>query len=168
MPSRPWPRRATAIGVLAVSAAISLGGCGDGGDHDTAAPASTAAREAATVAVVHRTPSCGCCKSYEEYLRKHGYEVESVVAENLDPVKAEYGIPDDAESCHTSIIGGYAVEGHVPVEAIDALLAERSDVEAIAVPGMPANSPGMGEPNGEPLEVVAVGTDGQLRPFMTL
>lgn len=166
IPSRPSPR-AAAIGALALSGAIALAGCGDGGDHEAAAPASTAA-QAATVAIVHRTPSCGCCKSYEDYLRKHGYEVESVVAEDLDPVKAEYGIPDDTESCHTSIIGGYAVEGHVPVEAIEALLAERPDVEAIAVPGMPTNSPGMGEPNGEPLEVVAVGTDGQLRPFMTL
>ena len=98
MPSRPWPRRATAIGVLAVSAAISLGGCGDGGDHDTAAPASTAAREAATVAVVHRTPSCGCCKSYEEYLRKHGYEADPERVERvLDLAKRSTRVLSDAE-----------------------------------------------------------------------
>lgn len=172
-------------GTLVASLTIALCGCSDGHDDSERAadePAestvetTTSTTEgtsppvppAARVLVVHRTPTCGCCKDYEEYLREHGYRVESVVSDDLAPVRAEHGIPEDAASCHTTIVGGYAVEGHVPVEAIDALLAEQPDVQAIALPGMPANSPGMGEPNGEPLEVVAIDDADRIQPFMTL
>lgn len=161
-------RLAAVAGALALSSALALGGCSSGDATHEAGPDHATLQQGTTVAVVHPTPSCGCCKNYEAYLRRHGYEVQSVVAEDLDPIRADYGIPRSAESCHTSIIDGYAVEGHVPVEAIDSLLASRPDISGIAVPGMPENSPGMGEPNGQPLEVVAVGSDGQLRPFMTL
>lgn len=114
--------------------------------------------------VVYRSPTCGCCKSYEEYLRRHGFRVTSEVTEDMDPVKSTHGIPVAAQSCHTTVIGDYAIEGHVPVEAIEKLFGERPDVDGIAVPGMPTNSPGMGEPNGEPLEVLSI-DDGQVAPF---
>ncbi|MCL4292376.1 MAG: hypothetical protein KJ056_05030 [Acidimicrobiia bacterium] len=116
---------------------------------------------------MHRTATCGCCKSYEEYLRRHGFDVESEVTADVAPVRAHLGVPDGAQSCHTAVIGGYAVEGHVPVEAIERLLREEPAVDAIAVPGMPTNSPGMGEPDGRPLEVVAV-RGGRIVPFVTL
>lgn len=188
-PRRTGTRPIAIAGTLVAALTIALGGCSSGTDesgHDdserateeptdaTEGPSDTTADTrqpdptTARVSVVHRTPTCGCCKDYEEYLREHGYRVESVVSDDLAPVRAEHGIPEGAASCHTTIVGGYAVEGHVPVEAIEALLAEQPDVQAIALPGMPANSPGMGEPNGEPLEVVAIDVAGRIQPFMTL
>ena len=118
-------------------------------------------------AVVYRSPTCGCCKSYEDYLRRHGYTVESRVTDDVDEVKSERGIPEGASSCHTTLLDGYAIEGHVPMEAITKLLEERPAVDAIAVPGMPSNSPGMGEPDGRPLQVVSV-TDGAAERFLTV
>ena len=112
-------------------------------------------------AVVYRSPTCGCCKSYEEYLRRHGSRVTSEVTEDMEAVRSQHRIPVDAQSCHTTVIGDYAIEGHVPVEAIEKLLAERPDIDGIAVPGMPTNAPGMGEPNGEPIEVLSL-DDGQV------
>lgn len=168
-------------GAIAACVTIALSGCAGGHDDSERATEQTGGRTAeqpvdepsrdqgaAKVSVVHRTPTCGCCKDYEAYLRKHGYSVESVVADDLAPIRAEHGIPESAASCHTMVIDRYAVEGHVPVEAIEALLAERPGIEAIALPGMPPNSPGMGPPNGEPLEIVSIDDAGRLQPFMTL
>lgn len=160
--------RLALLAALAATSAIPLGGCADRDDQSAPRAPATAVTDAGSGArsvVVHRSPTCGCCKSYEEYLRKHGYQVESVVTEDLEPIKAEHGIPEDASSCHTTIIEGYAVEGHVPTEAIEKLLTERPDIKAIALPGMPSNSPGMGDPNGQPLKVVAIDKTGQTRPF---
>ena len=75
--------------------------------------------------------------------------------DDLDPIRAEHGVPEEGVGCHTSVIDEYVVEGHVPVEAIDRLLSERPALDGISVVGMPANSPGMGEPNGEPLDVLS-------------
>ena len=117
--------------------------------------------------VVYRTPTCGCCKSYEAYLRKHGFDVQSEVRNDLAPIRSQNGVPSEAASCHTTLLDGYAVEGHVPVEAIDKLLAEKPTVDGIGIPGMPTNAPGMGEPDGRPLEVISFNDDG-VAPFVTL
>ncbi len=119
------------------------------------------------MSVVHRTPTCGCCKDYEAYLRRHGYSVESVVADDLAPVRAEHGIPETAASCHTTVIGGYAVEGHVPVAEVERMLAERPAIAGIAVPGMPIGSPGM-EVEGsapQPYEVIAFTAAGEMAVY---
>ena len=117
--------------------------------------------------VVYRTPTCGCCKSYEDYLRRHGYTIESKELDNLEPIRTAQGIPDNAASCHTVVVDDYAAAGHVPVEAIAKLLTEKPDADGIALPGMPANSPGMGEPNGVPLQIVLV-NDGRTEPFVAI
>lgn len=100
-------------------------------------------------------------------LRKHGYTVQSEVRDDLQPVRAEHKVPDDAASCHTVLIDGYAVEGHVPIEAIDMLLGERPTIDGIGIPGMPTNAPGMGRPSGWPIEVLSF-SDGNVQPFATL
>lgn len=147
---------------LISAAVVAAAGCG--GPETTGPPTTNPSSSDAVTAVVYRSPTCGCCKSYEEYLRRHGFSVRSEETDEMDAVKSEQGIPQDAEGCHTTVIGDYVVEGHVPVEAIEKLLDERPDIDGIAVPGMPANSPGMGEPNGEPLEVLSV-NDGQTAAF---
>lgn len=103
----------------------------------------------------YRNPNCGCCGAHAEYLRDNGFDVNVIAAENLGEVKAEHGVPDALAACHTAIIDGYVVEGHVPVESIERMLEEQPAITGIAVPGMPTGSPGMGMERGlqEPLQV---------------
>ena len=97
---------------------------------------------AATIEVV-KSPYCGCCTSWVDYLRRAGFEVRVVEAEDVTPTARRLGVPDDLRSCHTATIEGYAIEGHVPAEDIRRLLAERPAAAGLAVPGMPIGSPGM-------------------------
>jgi len=97
---------------------------------------------------VYKTPSCGCCVKWVEYLRKEGFEVKAVNRDDLAPIKQRAGVPPAMSSCHTALVDGYVVEGHVPAQAIRKLLQERPNTLGLAVPGMPANSPGMGEMDG--------------------
>lgn len=101
------------------------------------------------------------------HLRSNGANVEVSDDPDRAAYRASLGIPDDAASCHTAIVDGYAIEGHVPATAIHRLLAERADVVGVALPGMPADSPGMGgdEPTWALQPVVAVGRDGTLTAF---
>ncbi|QYX55301.1 CopG family transcriptional regulator [Roseovarius sp. SCSIO 43702] len=107
--------------------------------------------------VVTKTPSCGCCTAWAEIARAEGFAVE--IVENADYVgtKRAHGVPDDLWSCHSTRVGGYVVEGHVPIEAVRRLLAERPDVAGIAVPGMPAGSPGMGDDPTARFDVLSFG-----------
>lgn len=95
-------------------------------------------------AVVHKTPTCGCCSNYVAYLKRKGFEVEVQNHDDLASIKEQYGVPGSVESCHTVVIGDYVVEGHVPVENIMSMLDEKPDIAGLALPGMPAGSPGMG------------------------
>lgn len=114
-----------------------------------------------------RDPGCGCCLSWVDYLRSNGATVD--VTE--DPDRANYrqsvGIPDKAASCHTAIVDDYAIEGHVPAEAIVKLLATRPDAAGLALPGMPGDSPGMGgdDTSWANQKVVLVNRDGSLDAF---
>jgi hypothetical protein len=124
---------------------------------------------ASPVAVVHKNASCGCCSGHEEHLRAHGYAVEEVVYHDgmeLRAMKADLGVPDDAQSCHTTIVGGYVVEGHVPAPVIDELLAERPAIDGIALPGMPGGAPGMPGNQVAPFEIMAL-SGGEASPHTT-
>lgn len=98
---------------------------------------------AATTIEVVKSPYCGCCNHWIEYLRAEGFEVRVVETEDVTPTARRLGVPDDLRSCHSASVDGYAVEGHVPAADIRRLLAERPDAAGIAVPGMPISSPGM-------------------------
>lgn len=84
-----------------------------------------------------------------EYLRKEGFEVNAINRSDLTPIKQRAGVKPDMASCHTAMVDGYVIEGHVPASAIRRLLQERPDTLGLAVPGMPNNSPGMGKMNGK-------------------
>jgi hypothetical protein len=88
-------------------------------------------------------------------MRSHGYTVQSVVSDDLAALKEQMGVPRAAASCHTAVIDGYVVEGHVPVDAVEDLLEQRPSVDGIALPGMPTGSPGMGGTQGAPFAVVS-------------
>lgn len=120
----------------------------------------------ARVATVYKSPLCGCCVSYISYLRDAGYQVEVVESLNTGPVKDRFGIAREMESCHTSVFGHYFVEGHVPFEVVDKLLAEQPDIRGIALPDMPAGSPGMPGTKKEPWAIYALEKDGSTSLYM--
>jgi hypothetical protein len=107
-------------------------------------------------AKVYKTPYCSCCDLHIGYLKGYGIQIEVVEMEDISGVKKDLGIPDELLSCHTTLIGGYFVEGHVPVEAISKLIKEEPDVRGISLPGMPSGSPGMPGTKEEPFVIYAV------------
>ncbi len=115
---------------------------------------------AAELATVYRSPSCGCCEEWIAYLKSKGFDATVISTDDLGAVKAKMHVPVDMQACHTAVIGGYVIEGHVPVEAIAKLLAEKPHVMGIAVPGMPGGSPGMSGP-AESFTVYAFGPAGE-------
>ena len=123
--------------------------------------------ERGAAVTLYRQEGCSCCATYADYLRENGFTVDMNAVDDLEPVRDRHGIPEAGVGCHTSVVDGYVVEGHVPVEAIDRLLSERPAVDGISVVGMPTNSPGMGEPNGEPLEILSF-RDGQVADYMSV
>lgn len=92
---------------------------------------------------VYKSPTCGCCTAWGEHLEENGFRVEMVETTELARVKAEHGVPPGLGACHTAVVDGYVVEGHVPADVIERFLAEGSDAAGLAVPGMPIGSPGM-------------------------
>ena len=111
---------------------------------------------------VTKDPSCGCCEKWVTHLREAGFTV-TVTEGPVNPVKARLGVPRDLASCHTALVGGYVVEGHVPAGAVKRLLAEKPKGTGLAVPGMPVGSPGMEVEGMEPdtYEVTLSGNDGR-------
>ncbi|MFH1650059.1 MAG: DUF411 domain-containing protein [Candidatus Woesearchaeota archaeon] len=105
---------------------------------------------------VYKSPSCGCCVGYVAELEKQGFEVKVVPTENMAPIKEKYSIPSAMESCHTSIVGGYVVEGHVPIDVVNKLLDEQPAIEGIALPRMPVGTPGMPGRKTEPWHIYSL------------
>ena len=118
------------------------------------------ARAGRTQATVHKNPWCGCCTAWVEHLEANGFDVTVEETDDLAPVKARLGVPGHLESCHTALIEGYTIEGHVPALAIHQLLAAAPALTGLAVPGMPMGSPGMEGATSEAYDVIAFGPDG--------
>ncbi len=93
--------------------------------------------------VVNRSPTCSCCGKWVEHLKQNNFNVKDVVSDDVQAIKNKYGITKELASCHTAIVNGYAIEGHVPADDIKTLLKKKSDVVGITVPGMPSGTPGM-------------------------
>lgn len=100
-----------------------------------------------------------------DHLRANGFRVKTVAVEDTAATRKRLGIPEQLGGCHTAEIGGYAVEGHVPAREIKRLLAEKPQAAGLAVPGMPAGSPGMESPNPRPYAVLLVEKNGGHRVF---
>jgi hypothetical protein len=123
------------------------------------------AAHAATM-TVYKSPSCGCCGKWVEHVEKHGFTVKTVPTEAMMALKKRLGVPDAAISCHTTKVGGYIIEGHVPAADIKRLLAQKPKARGLAVAGMPMGSPGM-EQGGhrQPYSTLLIGLDGKTRVF---
>jgi hypothetical protein len=110
------------------------------------------------------SPACDCCKDYIAYLKDRDLAVKEKETYLVDDVRADMGVPQSMASCHTIKIGGYFVEGHVPLVAIDKLIEERPDVDGIALPDMPEGSPGMDENKTEPFIIYSI-SNGEIDEF---
>ena len=129
---------------ICLAVAVSIGGA--------------ASAEELIQATLHKMPYCTCCEGHAEHLRQHGFDVEVKVTENLTPLRRAEGVPEALEGCHTILVGGYVVEGHVSAESIKRLLTERPEgVKGLAMPGMPTGVPGMPGEHEGPIDVYAFG-----------
>ena len=131
-----------------------------------ASAAALGQRAQPTVIEVYKTPTCGCCSLWVEHLKANGFTTRVTDMNDLSPVKARHGVPGQLQSCHTAVVDGYVIEGHVPAADIQRMLKTRPAVTGLAVPGMPAGSPGM-EAGGriDPYNVVSFQKDGRTAVF---
>ena len=116
---------------------------------------------AAPVINVYKSEFCGCCEEWVKHLKANGFTVRTNNVANPSDYREKAGIPNQLGSCHTGMVGGYAVEGHVPASEIKRLLKERPAARGLAVPGMPMGSPGMEGPRKDPFDVLLVQTNGR-------
>jgi hypothetical protein len=116
---------------------------------------------------VYKTPTCGCCGLWAEHLEVNGFTVRTTNLEDLADLKTKHKIPQKARSCHTAVVNGYVIEGHVPAADVQRLLKERPAILGLAVPGMPIGSPGMEVPGqkAQPFDVLAFDKTGRTRVF---
>ncbi len=143
-------RRAVLAGALPLAAALVL-------------PNYAKAAETLPRMTVTRDPACGCCGGWIAHVKAAGFSVDEIQSADVAPLKTKLGVPVELSSCHTAEIGGYAIEGHVPADAIKRLLAEKPQAKGLAVGGMPTGSPGMEVPGTPPetYDVVLFSADGQ-------
>ena len=157
------------VGALATGTAwIAFADRGGPRPEPSGDPANAPARLAAQRPAVEvwKTPTCGCCQGWVDYLEAEGFEVVAHDVDDIDPIRTELGLTDARlNSCHTASIGGYVVEGHVPVSDIERLLAERPDIVGVAAPGMPMMSPGMGSIEPKDYDVVSFAENGDVAVF---
>ncbi|HSD54189.1 MAG TPA: DUF411 domain-containing protein [Burkholderiales bacterium] len=130
-----------------------------------AAVAGRAAAAAPLEMVVYKSPTCGCCTDWVKHMRAHGFEVKTVEVADLEPVRRRFGVPDRLAACHTAVVGGYVVEGHVPASAVRRLLAEKPHAVGLSVPGMPSGSPGMEGTRSETFSTLVFDERGTAKVF---
>jgi len=146
--ANPISRRQFLIRGTALAAAASV-------------PGLLPAQTANPAMVVYKDPSCGCCKLWVDHVKAAGFAVSVRDSSDVVSVKKRQGVPARLYSCHTAIVGGYVVEGHVPADLVQKLLKERPNVVGLAVPGMPAGSPGMEQGSKEPYDVLTFDAAGK-------
>lgn len=119
-----------------------------------------------TTVDVYKTPTCGCCALWVKHLQANGFTTRVTDLPDLSDLKKKHGVPARAASCHTALVNGFVVEGHVPAADVKRLLKERPPIAGIAVPGMPLGSPGMEYGNTvQPYDVIAFDKGGQMKIF---
>jgi hypothetical protein len=119
----------------------------------------------ASVITVYKDPNCGCCMKWIEHLNKSGFVVMPKDMLKMDEVKANMGVPKELQSCHTGIVDKYVIEGHVPADVIKKFLAEKPADKGLAVPGMPAGSPGMEGGRVDKYDIIAFSANGKTRVY---
>jgi hypothetical protein len=116
---------------------------------------------------VYKDPTCGCCAIWVTHMKMRGFDTTVMNVGDIAAVKAKYHVPNQLRSCHTALVGGYVIEGHVPATDVQRLLKQRPKVVGLAVPGMPIGSPGMEGQNGRPYDVLTFDAAGKTTVFST-
>ena len=115
---------------------------------------------------VWKSPTCGCCSAWVDYMQENGFKVIAYNTDDMVSVKLQLGLTDRSlYSCHTALVDGYVIEGHVPVHDVRRLLVERPDIVGLTAPGMPQLSPGMGSIEPKGYAVLSVSADQQVSIF---
>jgi hypothetical protein len=120
-----------------------------------------------TEMTVYRSPSCGCCGVWVDHAKKHGFKIEDIKTEEMEALKQKHNVPAELASCHTTIIDGYVMEGHIPADDIKRFLAQKpDDLIGLAVPAMPIGTPGMEARDiKQPFQVLAFNDKGEVEVF---
>ncbi|KTA84198.1 DUF411 domain-containing protein [Aeromonas salmonicida] len=113
---------------------------------------------------VYKSQYCGCCKTWIKHMEENGFEIKVVETEQLEPIKQQYGITPQLASCHTGVVNGYVVEGHVPAADVQKLLKEKPVIRGLTIPGMPQSAPGMDIP-GQPYQVLSISHEGATKTW---
>lgn len=156
--------------VVAVGVAVLAGRADEAAGYPASAVSQTESRPSGyawPVIDVYKDPTCGCCSKWVEHLQDQGFTVRTTDTRDLAAFKASHGVPSQVRSCHTALVDGYVIEGHVPSSDVKRLLSGRPPIAGLAVPGMPIGSPGM-EVSGakaQPYDVMAFDKDGSTRVF---
>ena len=127
--------------VLAFAAVVGAGALCSGAAAQRTAPAKP------VMMAVYKTPTCGCCAKWVEHMKQNGFTVHVTDLNDLSAIKTKHGVPSRAQSCHTAVVNGYVVEGHVPASDVKRMLKEKPAIAGLALPGMPQGSPGMERPD---------------------
>jgi len=139
---------------IAVLAVLGMAACdaGNSSSESTSAKHSQAesSQSAAKKVVMYKPPTCDCCTGWAEHLRQGGFTVAVEKREDMDAIKTKFGVTEKLASCHTAIVDGYVIEGHVPAADVERLLKERPDIVGLTAPGMPMKSPGMQKVGQQP------------------
>jgi len=152
-----------------LSLLLVLGACDNSGIVKESIPnAQNNTSKAAVEVVMYKSPNCECCDGWADHLRKAGFTVQVNKREDMDVIKAKYGVTDKLASCHTAIVDGYVIEGHVPAADVERLLKERPDIVGLTAPGMPMKSPGMQAVGKSPkgYDILAFYKDGTSKVFI--
>jgi hypothetical protein len=108
-------------------------------------------------ATLYKDPQCSCCGGYADYLRRNGFDVKVVNTHDLSLINEQHGVPTELQGCHVTIVDGYVIGGHVPVNVVKRLLSEKPAITGITLPGMPEGSPGMYGKKTEPFQIYEIG-----------
>ena len=166
-----WLLAAIAALVVAITGGSSSYASGDSAQESTARQVSADSRISAedTDLVVYNLATCGCCHQWVAHFREHGLKVAVEIVETTQSIRSELGIPPTLASCHTGVVDGYWIEGHVPADLVLRLLQERpEDIQGIAVPGAQIGTPGMEGPSPvSTYDVVAYDKEGEVRVYAT-
>ena len=151
-----------------VIASLMLASCTAAKETDLAATENVSSAQAALVSeiTVFRSPTCSCCGQWIAHAEAAGFQVKDEITEDMSAIKQQYGVPDSLSSCHTTVVGDYVIEGHVPAADVRRLLTEKPAIAGIAVPGMPVGSPGMESGDDvEPYTVFSFTESGETAAF---
>lgn len=121
----------------------------------------------ATPILVYASPRCSCCHAWMAHLEQHGFQVTRELVSDVTPLKRRYGVPERLWSCHTAVVDGFTIEGHVPADLIQKLLADRPAITGLSVPGMPNGAPGMDGPTKDRYDVISFARTGETEVYAT-